>query len=108
MVESTRIRGIGLTPKTHPQGRLHSTLLGLATEGPNSMPLYWLCYRHNHQISVIIEPAASLIQARMNATIANSDQGDFTEGHELPAKWKVPKQMIRPSAVARGSEGVAR
>ena len=21
------------------------------------MPLYWLCYRHNNQISVVIEPA---------------------------------------------------
>ena len=23
------------------------------------MPLYWLCYRHNNQISVVIEPGAS-------------------------------------------------
>ena len=22
------------------------------------------------------------------------DQGDFTEGHELPGKWKVAKQMV--------------
>ena len=32
------------------------------------MPLYWLCYRHHN--------------------------GDFTEGHELPGKWKVAKQMV--------------
>jgi hypothetical protein len=57
-----------------------------------SMPLYWLCYRHNNQISVVIEPAASLIHARMHAAIANLAEGQFTEGHELP--WKVPKQMI--------------
>jgi hypothetical protein len=25
--------------------------------------LYWLCYRHNNQISVVIEPGASLIHA---------------------------------------------
>jgi hypothetical protein len=24
-----------------------------------AMPLYWLCYRHNNQISVVIEPGAS-------------------------------------------------
>jgi hypothetical protein len=56
------------------------------------MPLYWLCYQHNNQISVVIEPAASLIHARMHAAIADLDLGEFTEGHELP--WKVPKQMI--------------
>ena len=55
------------------------------------MPLYWLCYQHNNQISVVIEPAASLIHARMHAAIPGL-QGQFTEGHELP--WKVPKQMI--------------
>jgi hypothetical protein len=27
--------------------------------------LYWLCYRHNNQISVVIEPGASPIHARM-------------------------------------------
>ena len=33
------------------------------------MPLYWLCYRHNNQISVVIEPGASLIHARMRAAL---------------------------------------
>jgi hypothetical protein len=56
------------------------------------MPLYWLCYRRNNQIAVVIEPAASLIHARMHAAIAGLPVGEFTEGHELP--WKVPKQMI--------------
>ena len=32
------------------------------------MPLYWLCYRHNNQISVVIEPAHSLIYARLRAS----------------------------------------
>ena len=57
------------------------------------MPLYWLCYQHNNQIVVVIEPAASLIHARMRAGIAGL-KGEFTEGHELPQRWKVPKQMI--------------
>ena len=34
------------------------------------MPLYWLVYRHNNQISVVIEPGASLIHARMRAANA--------------------------------------
>jgi hypothetical protein len=58
------------------------------------MPLYWLCHRHNNQISVVIEPGASLIHARMRAALANLDEGEFTEGHELDRKWKVAKEMV--------------
>ena len=57
------------------------------------MPLYWLCYRHNNQISVVIEPGASPIHARMRTALAEGE-GDFTEGHELDRKWHVPKAMI--------------
>ena len=53
---------------------------------PKPMPLYWLVYRHNNQISVVIEPGASPIHARMRAALANLGEGDFTEGHELPGK----------------------
>ena len=53
------------------------------------MPLHWLVYRHNNQIAVVIEPGASLIHARMRASLAELDQGDFTEGHELDRKWRV-------------------
>ena len=58
------------------------------------MPLYWLVYRHNNQISVVIEPGASLIHARMRAALAKLDEGTFTEGHELDGKWQVTKAMI--------------
>ena len=58
------------------------------------MPLYWLVYRHNNSISVVIEPGASLIHARMHASLDGLDEGEFTEGHELDRKWKVAKQMI--------------
>jgi hypothetical protein len=57
------------------------------------MPLYWLCYRHNNQISVVIEPGASPIHARMRAALSGLDEGTFTEGHELDRKWQVPKEM---------------
>ena len=57
------------------------------------MSLYWLCYRHNNQISVVIEPGASPIHARMRASLDGLDEGEFTEGHELDRKWKVAKQM---------------
>jgi len=29
------------------------------------MPLYWLCYRHNNQISVVIEPGFSVASLGM-------------------------------------------
>jgi len=68
------------------------------------MPLYWLCYRHSNQISVVIEPAHSVIHARLRASLAGLDESDFTEGHELPGKWKVASDWAQ--AVARGSEEV--
>src|SRR6516164_3777415 len=50
------------------------------------MPLYWLCYRRNNSISVVIEPAHSLIHARLRSAIDGLDEGEFTEGHELDRK----------------------
>ena len=58
------------------------------------MPLYWLCYRHNNQISVVIEPGPSLIHARMRVAPAGLDEGEFTESYELERKWKVAKEMV--------------
>ena len=58
------------------------------------MFLYWLCYHHNNQISVVIEPGASLVPARMRSAIDGLDEGEFTEGHELDRKWKVAKEMV--------------
>jgi hypothetical protein len=71
------------------------------------MPLYWLCYRHSNQISVVIEPGASLIHARMRASLVKLDEGEFTEGHELDRKWQVPKPMIgrRLSGYSMGGVG---
>ncbi len=59
------------------------------------MPLYWLCYRHDNQISVVIEPGASPIHARMRAALVGLDEG-LSQGHELDRKTakQVPKSMI--------------
>ena len=58
------------------------------------MPLYWLCYRHNNQISVVIEPGASLIYTRLRSAIDGLDEGEFTEGHEFDRK-SVARQFQR-------------
>jgi hypothetical protein len=74
------------------------------------MPLHWLCYRHNNSIFVVIEPAHSLIYARLRASIDGLDQGEFTEGHELDRKTtkQVPKAMIAHiSSVAHGTSAWA-
>jgi hypothetical protein len=45
------------------------------------MPLYWLVYRHHNQISVVIEPGASLIHVSGRAALAELDEG-------LLARWR--------------------
>jgi len=70
------------------------------------MPLYWLCYRHNNSISVVIEPSHSLIYARLRASIDGLDQGEFTEGHELPRKVEGAECDDWATAIAAGSETV--
>src|SRR5215831_4240074 len=76
----------------HPHRGLGKAVISPTTE-PH-MPLYWLCHRHNNQISVVIEPAHSIIYARLRASIAGLDQGEFTEGHELDRE-SVARQFQR-------------
>jgi hypothetical protein len=60
------------------------------------MPLYWLCYRHNNRVKVVLELGASLVHARMRAALAGLEEGTFTEGHELNGQTEkqVPMAMI--------------
>jgi hypothetical protein len=39
-------------------------------------------------------PAASLGHARTYAALTNLAEGEFTEGHQLPSRLRVPKAMI--------------
>jgi len=43
--------------------------------------LYWVVYRHNNSIVVVIEPAHSRIYARLRASL---DESEFTED----PKWR--------------------
>ena len=80
------------------------------------MSLYWLCYRHKDQVSVVIEPASSLIDARMRAALAGLDEGEFTEGHELDHKWRdrshphalAVRRLVITSSTAQNFETNAR
>jgi hypothetical protein len=69
-------------------------LLGGSPGANDKCLLNWLCYRHNNQISVVIEPRASFVHARMRAALYGLDEGEFTESHELDRKWKVAKEMV--------------
>jgi hypothetical protein len=59
--------------------------------------LYWLMYRVNGHPSVVIQPAASLVHARLKASMAGmADDRKFTQGHELDPKTakRVPKAAV--------------
>jgi len=43
----------------------------------------------------------TLGHARMRAALANLDEGEFTEGHELPGKWKVAKERLTQEEAKR-------
>ena len=59
------------------------------------MRLFWLVLKDNKDITVFIQPAHSLVFARLKEAVAGIE-GEFQECHELDAKTakKVPKAMI--------------
>jgi len=60
------------------------------------MHLYWLSYHHQGRVDVVIQPALSLMHARLQAALANLDDGKFGEGHQIDPKIekRVPMKMI--------------
>ena len=60
------------------------------------MHLYWLSYHHEGRVDVVIQPALSLMHARLQVALADLDEGAFGEGHQLDPKIekRVPMKMI--------------
>ena len=58
--------------------------------------MFWLVYESDRGPCVILQPARSLIHARMVAGVNQLDPGRFVEGHELPKSYirKIPKDKI--------------
>ena len=60
------------------------------------MPLFWIVHEIDGKRRIFIQEAGALITARIKASIAGFDDGEFVEAHALDAKTarKVPKKMI--------------
>ena len=57
--------------------------------------LFWLVYGKADDITLLIQPAGSLVFARLKAAMAGMD-GEYQEGYELDDKMarKAPKKLI--------------
>ena len=60
------------------------------------MDLFWLAFQHETTVCVVIQPAYSLIEARLRVAEAHNLIESFREGHQLDPKTakKVPKNCI--------------
>jgi hypothetical protein len=60
------------------------------------MDLFWLVFQHETTVCVVIQPAHSLIAARLRVAVAHDLIESFREGHELDPKTakKVPKNYV--------------
>ena len=74
------------------------------------MSLWWLCFQSDKGICVVLQPAPSLVHARVVAGINKIEPGDFTEGHQLDAKTarKIPKTLIGKCLSPRQAEQLLR
>jgi hypothetical protein len=60
--------------------------------------LYWLSYHHQDRVYIVLQPAMSLMHARVKAALAKLDEGRFAEGHQIDeetTKWVPPKMLGR-------------
>ncbi len=55
--------------------------------------LFWLVYRNDDDVGVSIQPALSLIYARMRAALAGM-YGEFQEGHGRAARARQIAMML--------------
>ena len=66
------------------------------------LPLCWLCYHHDNQISVVIEPGASPIHARMRASLDGLDEAHSPKAMSLIASGETgPIHMAACGAASR-------
>ena len=69
---------------------------GAVAQDAGTMSLFWIVHEIDGKRCVFIQEAHALIFARIKASIAGFDDGEFVEAHMLDAKTarKVPKKMI--------------
>jgi hypothetical protein len=68
--------------------------------------LFWLCYREGGKVRVVLQPAASLIHARLKAALTDLGDGTFAEGHHLDAKME--RRVLKALIGRRLSQAQAR
>ena len=68
--------------------------------------VFWLVFDTTRGRCLVLQPASSLIHARLVAAVNNLEAGQFVEGHLLERKYlrKVPKHMIGKCLSPRQSE----
>jgi hypothetical protein len=68
--------------------------------------VFWLAYQTRDGICVVLQPAASLIHAKLAVDVQNLTPGEFTEGHQLDAKLikRIPKKLIGKVLSAKEAE----
>jgi hypothetical protein len=64
-----KVRSLEESGQTHARSKEKDKSFGPISFSP-AMPLYWLCYRHNNQISVVIEPVIVLLVIKQFAGAA--------------------------------------
>jgi hypothetical protein len=69
------------------------------------MPHFWLTYGDDNKVIGAILDAPSLLQARIDATVAGLDAGaPFAEGHPLSAKLVASVPPAKIGRIMSGSE----
>jgi hypothetical protein len=58
--------------------------------------MFWLCFETPEGVCVVLQPAPSLIHARLMVGMAGIEPGSFKEGHALDDRLskRIPKNMI--------------
>ena len=69
--------------------------------------VFWLAYDTPEGVCVVLQPASSLIHARLVAAM-NHEPGTFSEGHELQRKHirRIPKKLIGRCLATREAQRI--